>query len=123
MIARSTLWCMAVAILLSCSTEDNGLRSDPIASGEPTAPSVLLITLDTTRADYIGYESAGSESSPTPSLDSLAAEGMRFSQAYSTVPLTLPAHASMLTGLYPSEHGLHENSRYLARDVAVWKEI
>ncbi len=79
----------------------------------PTAlppPSILLVTLDTTRADAVGPEAAAVE---TPSLDALAARGARFHQAYTTAPMTLPAHASMLTGLYPAEHGVHENARHL----------
>ncbi|MEM7587942.1 MAG: sulfatase-like hydrolase/transferase [Acidobacteriota bacterium] len=86
----------------------------PLASHAPEAsselPSILLITLDTTRADYLGYETG---SDATPHLDALAARGIRFSQAYSTVPTTLPSHISMMTGLYPAEHGIHENARTL----------
>lgn len=69
-------------------------------------PSILLVTLDTTRADAIG--------SDTPAFNALAARGRRFSYAYATAPQTLPSHGSMLTGLYPGGHGVHENARYLA---------
>jgi arylsulfatase A-like enzyme/Tfp pilus assembly protein PilF len=77
---------------------------------EISRPSILLVTLDTTRADSLGFESDAVE---TPVLDALAARGVRFSQAWTTVPMTLPAHTSMLTGLYASEHGIRENSRFL----------
>jgi arylsulfatase A-like enzyme/Tfp pilus assembly protein PilF len=71
--------------------------------------NVLLITLDTTRADRLGcYGYAAAE---TPALDSLAARGVRFDQAFTQVPLTLPSHATLLTGLCPPEHGLHDNGR------------
>jgi arylsulfatase A-like enzyme/Tfp pilus assembly protein PilF len=73
-----------------------------------TSPSILLVTLDTTRADAVGYESKGPE---TPSLDALAERGLKFFQAYTTAPQTFPAHASMLTGLYPKDHGVRENGR------------
>ena len=76
-------------------------------------PSILLVTLDTTRADAIGPEATGIE---TPSFTGLAARGRRFRQAYATVPETLPSHASMLTGLLPAGHGVHENARFLSRD-------
>ncbi len=89
---------------VSCSQE----RSQPKAEADRPRPSILLVTLDTTRADSVGFESDAVE---TPALDALAARGMRFSQAWTTVPMTLPAHTSMLTGLYPSEHGIRENSR------------
>jgi arylsulfatase A-like enzyme len=69
--------------------------------------SVLLITLDTTRADALG--AYGRVPSVTPHLDALAAEGVVFEQAYTVAPLTLPAHASMLTGLYPPRHGVRDN--------------
>ena len=58
-------------------------------------PSILLVTLDTTRADAIGPEAAGVE---TPAFNAIAARGRRFRQAYATVPETLPSHASMLIG-------------------------
>lgn len=79
-----------------------------VDQSEATRPSILLVTLDTTRADAIGPA--------TPSLNALAARGLRFEQAISTAPMTLPAHASMLTGLYPSDHGVHENARRLGDD-------
>ncbi len=79
---------------------------DPPAS--PAArPSLVLVTLDTTRADRIG--AYGHAPAVTPTLDRLAAEGVRFDRAYATVPLTTPAHASMLTGVYPPRHGIHGN--------------
>ena len=69
-------------------------------------PSILLITLDTTRADRIG--------ALTPSINAVAARGRVFRQAYATTPQTLPSHTSMMTGLYPAGHGVHENGRYLS---------
>jgi arylsulfatase A-like enzyme/Tfp pilus assembly protein PilF len=72
-------------------------------------PNVLLITLDTTRADRLGCY--GYASALTPALDSLAAKGVLFERAYTPAPLTLPSHASMMTGLYPPEHGLVTNGR------------
>src|SRR5712691_12104986 len=89
------------------------------AGGSTVRPSILLVTLDTTRADAIGPEAMGIE---TPAFDALAARGRRFRQAYATVPETLPSHASMITGLYPAGHGVHENARYLSGDRAVLAE-
>ncbi|MDA0835772.1 MAG: sulfatase-like hydrolase/transferase [Planctomycetota bacterium] len=71
--------------------------------------NVLLITLDTTRADRLGCY--GHEGALTPVIDRLAQKGVVFERAYAPVPLTLPSHASMLTGLYPPEHGLHNNGQ------------
>ncbi len=75
----------------------------------PRPLNVLLITLDTTRADRLGCY--GRSQAKTPVLDRLARQGVLFERAYAPVPLTLPSHASMLTGLYPPEHGLHTNGQ------------
>jgi arylsulfatase A-like enzyme/Flp pilus assembly protein TadD len=83
------------------------------ASGAPVRKrpvNVLLITLDTTRADHIG--AYGYARGRTKAIDALAAEGIRFAHAQSPVPLTLPAHASVLTGTYPTFHGLRNNGSY-----------
>lgn len=71
-------------------------------------PNVLLVTLDTTRADRLGCY--GYADARTPTFDALAAEGVLFERAYASCPLTLPSHATMLTGLHPPEHGLRINA-------------
>lgn len=73
----------------------------------PRSPDLLLVTFDTTRADAIGVY--GAEPSPTPTLDALAAEGLRIREAMSVAPLTLPAHTSILSGIYPDVHGVRDN--------------
>ena len=75
--------------------------------------------MDTTRADAIGPEAVGVE---TPAFNAIAARGMRFRQAYATVPETLPSHTSMMTGLYPGGHGIHENARALPAATPVVAE-
>jgi arylsulfatase A-like enzyme/tetratricopeptide (TPR) repeat protein len=88
--------------------------------GQPSVrPSILFVTLDTTRADAVGPDAVGVE---TPAFNALAARGRRFMQAYATVPETLPSHSSMMTGLYPAGHSLHENARYLPADRPVLAE-
>jgi arylsulfatase A-like enzyme/Flp pilus assembly protein TadD len=74
-------------------------------------PNVVLITLDTTRADRIG--AYGDPAARTPALDALAARGALFERAYSNVPLTLPSHTTILTGLAPNDHGVHDNGRFV----------
>jgi arylsulfatase A-like enzyme/thioredoxin-like negative regulator of GroEL len=69
---------------------------------------VLLVTIDTLRADHVGCY--GASRAHTPHLDALAAEGVRFATAVSPAPLTLPAHASLMTGLDPPAHGVRHNS-------------
>jgi len=75
--------------------------------GWSAPPSLVLLTLDTTRSDRLGCY--GATSAQTPALDALAALGVRYERALTPVPLTLPAHASLLTGLAPPEHGIHDN--------------
>jgi len=77
------------------------------AHRRPAGPNLLLVTIDTLRADHVGvYGAAGAS---TPTLDALAARGVRFEHAQSPVPLTGPSHATILTGLYPPAHGVRDN--------------
>ena len=73
----------------------------------PRQPNLVLVTLDTVRADHLGCY--GDREAVTPWLDRLAGEGLRFANASSAVPLTLPSHTSLLTGLLPPHHGLRNN--------------
>ncbi len=70
----------------------------------PERQNLLLISIDTLRADHLGCY--GYERDTSPNLDRLAREGVVFEHAYSTAAWTLPSHASLFTGLYPSEHGV-----------------
>ena len=77
-------------------------------------PNIIIITLDTTRPDHLhcyGYDGIR-----TPVLDGLAREGVLFEQALSVQPVTLPAHSSIFTGLYPYQHGVRDNSTYRLAD-------
>src|SRR5438093_13747451 len=71
--------------------------------------NVLLITIDTLRGDALGCYGGPAA---TPVLDRLAREGVRFDFAHAHAVVTLPSHASILTGRYPFEHGLRDNSGY-----------
>jgi arylsulfatase A-like enzyme/Tfp pilus assembly protein PilF len=89
-----------------------------VSSAEPSAaekkPNLLLITLDTLRADYLSCN--GSKKVHTPHLDRLARGGVNFTRARTSVPLTLPAHASIMTGNYPPVHGVRDNGTYRLPD-------
>ena len=82
----------------------------------PRPQGVVLISLDTLRADRLG--AYGYARPTSPAIDALAAEGVLFEQAMATSPWTLPSHASLLTGLYPHVHGLTEKGRRLPSEVA-----
>ena len=98
---------LSLALLLGCGPEGPPVVEESAAESE--RPNLLLITLDTTRADRIG--AYGYEAAQTQRLDALAQGGVRFDRAYAHVPLTLPSHASLLTGTFPPEHGIHDNGR------------
>jgi len=72
--------------------------------------NILLITIDTLRADHLGCY--GNERAQTPNIDKLAAEGVLFENAYAAVSTTLPSHSTVLTGLYPHQHGVRDNGVY-----------
>ncbi|MGH9381269.1 MAG: sulfatase-like hydrolase/transferase [Thermoanaerobaculia bacterium] len=77
----------------------------------PRVGNLLLITIDTLRADALGF--AGNPEAATPVLDRLAARGAVFSNAHAHAVITLPSHASILTGLHPYEHGIRNNSGFV----------
>ena len=85
------------------------------------AQRIVLVTIDTLRADFVGaYTGANAE---TPNLDALAESGVRFTAAISPAPLTLPSHASILTGLDPPHHGVRDNMTFaLPDDLATLPE-
>lgn len=91
-----------MVLLAAC----RGSETPAPAEAPAERPSILLVTLDTTRADAMGPA--------TPAFNALVARGRRFDAAYATVPQTLPSHVSMMTGVYPAGHGLRENGRVLS---------
>src|SRR5437763_1396077 len=84
-------------------------------------PNVILITLDTTRADRMGF--VGSDRGLTPNLDALAQQSVIFSRAYSQVPLTPPSHAVILTGTYPQFNHLSYMGEPLLADLPYLPDI
>lgn len=84
------------------------------AAGASARRNLLLITLDTFRADYLGVN--GASEVLTPHLDALARGGVNFTRARAPVPLTLPSHASILTGTYPPGHGVRDNGSFRLAD-------
>jgi choline-sulfatase len=95
-------------IALSCSSTE---IPEQVSTREGRGPDVLLVTIDTLRADRVG--AYGDALARTPNMDALAREGALFRQAHAVAPLTLPSHASMLTGLLPRRHGIRDNSGFV----------
>jgi arylsulfatase A-like enzyme/Tfp pilus assembly protein PilF len=78
-------------------------------------PNVILITIDTTRADRVGF--LGSDRGLTPNLDAVAKQGVVFTHAYAHVPLTTPSHATILTGTYPQFNHVSDLGDPIGKDV------
>jgi len=95
----------------------------PLACGgrEGRPRLVVLVSIDTLRSDHLGLY--GYPRATSPVLDSLALESTVFDEAMSSSPWTLPAHASLLTGLYPSRHGLTSHERYLESSLATLAQL
>jgi arylsulfatase A-like enzyme/tetratricopeptide (TPR) repeat protein len=108
MVVRAAVYCACVLIVFSvgCRRE----ASPGITKVESTEFNLLLITLDTTRADHLScyWQSGLRPRAKTPHLDALAARGTRFIHATVQSPLTLPSHACIMTGTYPGIHGLRD---------------
>jgi choline-sulfatase len=84
------------------------------------APNVLLITVDTLRPDALGFVAGRGD---TPAIDALAAGGRAFRGAVSPVPLTLPAHTSILSGRLPRHHGVRDNGQTVPLDLPLLQDV
>lgn len=97
-------WCLSLSALLAMATGGCGRER----------PDVLIVTLDTVRADHLG--AYGDALAHTPHLDALAARGFRFDRHMTPVPITLPSHTTLFTGLTPPAHGVRDNGTFVASD-------
>lgn len=103
------LWVLILATFTSCS--------EPLDNTGNERYNVLLITIDTLRADRLGIY--GYDKIETPNIDKLALGGIRFEHAYTSCPVTLPAHVSIMTGAYPFAHGVRNNGIFHTPDELV----
>lgn len=92
----------------------------PLPPGDATRPDIVLVSIDSLRADHLG--AYGHERPTSPFLDELAAGGLRFADARTASPWTLPSHMTMLTGKWPAEHQVIEDDLALAPDVPLIQE-
>jgi arylsulfatase A-like enzyme len=104
---RSTLIFLVLIGLLGLAASGCG----PAGAGRT---NVLLVSIDTLRADHVG--AYGAPSARTPTLDALSAAGVRFERAISPTPITLPSHATLLTALDPPRHGVRHNGIHRLTD-------
>ena len=113
--ARKIVLVFGAFLFLSCfpDTEEAPKENDKFTP--PYPPNVLLISLDTTRADHLS--AYGYPRRTSPHIEELAARGHRFDSAFTTIPSTLPSHASMLTSLYPSSLGVRGNGQRIPQEA------
>jgi len=97
---------VAVTTMTACRAADRPRLDAP--------RDLILVTIDTLRADRVGVE--GGPPDVTPTLDELGRQGAVFLDATAHAPLTVPSHASILTGRYPTAHGVHDNAGFMLSD-------
>src|SRR4051812_20963500 len=106
---RFSILCVLAVLAVLFFTACRG-ATDPGSADVPKGTPVILISIDTLRADHVpAYGYKGVE---TPALDALRRDGILFERAYSTTPLTLPSHSTLLTGVLPAVHGVRDNVGY-----------
>lgn len=113
LVSRPATRSMLAAVMLSVALAAGSGCSDP-------RPSVLLFVMDTTRADAVS--AYGQVEGTTPTLDALARDGLRYARAYSGAPWTLPSHATLFTGLLPSQHGVTWRNTTASEDLVMLAE-
>jgi len=112
--ARKLLLPITIGLALGLALGLAALPSGPAPGRAPSSKlNVLLVTLDTLRADRVG--AYGSKRLLTPNLDGLAARSAVFTRAFAHTPVTLPSHANILLGATPSFHGVHDNLNFVVR--------
>lgn len=108
---RSVRALLALSLLAACG----GAQETPASRTQPDARNILLVTIDTLRADGVG--AYGDATARTPAIDALAARGALFTRAFAVAPITLTSHASLLTGRYPAGHGARHNGMRMNPDT------
>ena len=119
--SRPTLAAAALVAIVTGLVAGCGSPSTPARPAQQTPRHLVVVTIDTLRADRLG--AYGNTTVPTPNFDRLAREGVRAVDATTHVPITRPSHASLFTARYPAEHGVRDNiSLPLAKDVPTLAE-
>ncbi len=120
-------WILLASVALLCGAVTFGVRGGSTAGARTTAavsqprPNVLLVTIDTLRRDHLGCY--GASDAKTPTIDALAKQSVQFLDATSQANTTGPSHATMLTGMYPSENGVRSNAVPIANGIRTLPEV
>jgi arylsulfatase A-like enzyme len=102
-----------MVIVLFVRKEDHKGIKRVIKNAPINKPNIILVTMDTVRGDHVSCY--GYKRTTTPNLDRFSQEGMLYKNAYSTDSWTVPSHASIFTGKYPSKHGAHDHSEIVIK--------
>src|SRR5271157_3460908 len=108
-------------IFLAVVLPQTALWAQPSQPISASKPDVFLITIDTLRADHVACY--GYKQIETPAIDSVAADGVRFTEAFTHTPITNTSHTSILTGLLPSVHGVTDFGIPLSPQHVTWAEL
>ncbi len=108
---RRSLALLVLCLAFACGRDESVQPPQgPAAPPFPDRPPIIVISIDTLRSDRLpAYGYAAGE---TPAIDALRRDAILYERAYSHTPLTLPSHASILTGLLPGDHGVRDNQGY-----------
>jgi arylsulfatase A-like enzyme/Tfp pilus assembly protein PilF len=120
-LCRRLLLVLVVLVLAQCEVGATTRKSASAPLPKVKPPNIILITLDTTRADRMGF--LGSQRGLTPNLDALATQSVVFTRAYAQVPLTTPSHAALLTGTYPQFSHIEDLGAPLAIDLPYLPDV
>ncbi len=111
---KLTIFSFLIILLTILGIASSRETKPQVQSHDDERPNLLLITVDTLRSDHLS--SYGYHLKTSPRIDQLAAEGVRFHNAYTTIPMTGPSHLSLFTSRYPQEHGARINGVALPKD-------
>jgi arylsulfatase A-like enzyme len=116
------IFCFTIAVgAVAVSSAQTARRTRPTGARVNKSPDVYLISIDTLRADHV--HCYGDSNIQTPALDALAADGVRFANAFTPSPITNTSHTTILTGLLPSHHGVNDFAVPLAPAHVTWAEL
>lgn len=113
-------WCGLAVVVASVAWAFAGVGPQPLRAAAPVRPNVLLVSIDSLRADHLG--SYGYERDTSPTIDALAREGVVFEKAISSAPWTVPAHMTLLTALPPEVHDVVTVRQKLSPDAVTLAE-
>lgn len=118
---RAASWVLVLCLISCGSPPPDGAKGDRPAAAKLEVRRIILVTLDALRADHLGCYNYPRDTSPF--IDGLAREGAVFERAFTAMPMTAPAHASLFTSLYPLQHQVMKNGHVLDSSFVTLAEL